>query len=126
MTVPEYETPPAPAVVVDPRTQAAIWAAVNVALDDTTILNLVSPRGMIALKSGKLAAGISSPAKYMPKTIASMDARARTVRACAVYLLISVVMNKARGFVNQRCIERDLGRRMDDDLTAFHYPDVSP
>lgn len=65
MTVPEYETPPAPAVVVDPRTQAAIWAAVNVAFDDTTILNLVSPRGIIALKSGRSAAGTSTPAKYI-------------------------------------------------------------
>ena len=113
-------------VTVDPRTQALVWAALNAAREVTVTLNLVPPPGIVALKSGKLAAGISSPAKYMPKTIASMDARARTVRACAVYLLISVVMNKARGFVNQRCIERDLGRRMDDDLTAFHYPDVSP
>ena len=46
--------------------------------------------------------------------------------ARAVYLLVSVVMNKVRGFVNQRCIERYLGRGMDDDLPRLHDPDVGP
>ena len=67
-------------VTVDPRTQALIWAAEKAAREVTVTLNLLPPPGMVALKSGRLAAGISSPARYIPKRNHSNIARRRLAK----------------------------------------------
>jgi hypothetical protein len=112
-------------VTVDPRTQALIWAAEKAAREVTVTLNLVPPPGIVALKSGKLAAGISSPAKYMPKKTTYLRAGASTVRAeprngiIAAHLVIMSLFD-------QWCIQRNLCGRMEDDLPRLHDPDVGP
>ena len=112
-------------VTVDPRTQALVWAALNAAREVTVTLNLVPPPGIVALKSGKLAAGISSPAKYMPKKTTYLRAGASTVRAEPYDGVISacqIVMS----LFDQWRVQCYFCWRMDDDLPRLHDPDIGP